>query len=87
VLQENGPPMKQHQGQKRDIPQDVLIHSPAEVLHFPLDIASYKLYYVNYKIGPKPGLVDILCESTGSRFAAIPSFRRRQFFFKCCSSY
>jgi hypothetical protein len=49
-----------------------LIHRPAETQHFPLDVASYKLYYVNEEIGPKSAPVDILCESCPSASAIFP---------------
>jgi hypothetical protein len=55
---------------------DTLIHSSARQLHFPLDIASYKLYYVNYKICPILSAVDNAWETRypGIRLP-LPPFR------------
>jgi len=39
------------------------IHSQGHSLKIPLDTASYKLYYVNYKIGLNLGPVCFLCKS------------------------
>ena len=47
------------------------IHRPASMARFVLDRTSYKKYYVNYEMGPKRSLVDILWESKRALFRPI----------------